>query len=91
MLRPLKQYGLATTIQRDLKTVSFLDITYDLQNNVYKPCRKANKKPVYKNKNSNHPASILKQLTKSTEKRLSETSSKDISDKSLKSYQDALC
>ena len=60
MLRPLKQYGLATTIQRDLKTVSFLDITYDLQNNVYKPCRKANKKPVYKNKNSNHPASILK-------------------------------
>ena len=34
MLRPLKQYGLATTMQRDLKTVSFLDITYDLQNNV---------------------------------------------------------
>ena len=43
------------------------------------------------NKNSNRPPSILKQLTRSIEKRLAETSSKDIFDKSLiKSYQNAL-
>ena len=61
------------------------------KNNVYKPYRKANGKPTYINKNSNHPPSILKHLTKSIEKRLSETSSsKDIFDKSLKVYQDAL-
>ena len=74
-----------------MKTVNFLDITFDLQSNVYKPYRKANDKPTYVNKSSNHPLSILKQLTESIEKRFSETaSSKDIFDKSLKLYQDAL-
>ena len=61
-----------------------------MQNNVYKPYRKANDKSSYINKDSNHPPSILKQLIKSIEKILSETSSnKDIFDKSLKLYQDA--
>ena len=74
-----------------MKTFNFLDITFDLQNNVYKPYRKANDKSTYINKNSNHPPSVLKHLTKYIEKRLSETlSSKDIFDKSLKLYQDTL-
>ena len=83
--------GLAITIECNLKTVNFLNITFDLQNNVYKPYRNANDKPTYMNKNSNHPPSMLKQLTKSIEWRLSETSSsKDIFDKSLKVYQGEL-
>ena len=91
IVKTFKQCGLGITIECNLKTLNFLDITFDLQNNVYKPYRKANDKPTYINKNSNHPPSILKQLTKSIEKRLSETSSsKDIFDKSLKLYQDAL-
>ena len=60
---------------------------------IYKPYIKANDKPTYTNKNSIkiHPPSILKHLTESIEKRLSETSSsKDIFNKSLKLYQDAL-
>ena len=91
IVNTFKQCGLAIAIKYNLKFVNFLDITLDLQNNVYKPYRKANDKPTYINKNSNHPASILKQLTKSIEERPSETSSsKDISDKSLKLYQNAL-
>ena len=91
IVRTFKQCGLAITIECNLKTVNFLDITFDLQNNVYKPYRKANDKPTYINKSSNHPPSILKQLTKSIEKRLSETSSsKDIFETFLKLYQDAL-
>ena len=91
IVKTFKQCGLAITIEFNLKTVNFLDITFDLQNNVYKTYRNANDKPTYINKNSNHPPSILKQLTKSIEKRLSETSSsKDIFDKSLKVHQDAL-
>ena len=83
--------GLAITIECNLKTVNFSNITFDLQNNVYKPYRNANDKPTYMNKNSNHPPSMLKQLTKSIEWRLSETSSsKDIFDKSLKVYQGEL-
>ena len=54
------------------KTVDFLDVTFDLDNNVYKPFRKENSKPTYINKHSNHPPSILKQLPKSLEKRISD-------------------
>ena len=91
ILKTFKQCRLAVTIECNLKPVNFLDITFDLQNNGYKPYRKANDKPTNINKSSNHPLSIFKQLTKSIEKRLSETSSsKDIFDKSLKLYQDAL-
>ena len=86
IVKTFKQCGLSIPIECNLKTVNFLDITFDLQN-VYKPYRKATDKPAYINKNSNHPSSILEQLTKSVEKRLSETSSsKDIFDKSLKAY-----
>ena len=79
------------TIQCHLKTVDFLHVTFDLDNNAYKPFRKENNKPIYINKHSNHPPSILKQLPKSIEKRISETSSnKDVFDKSIKPYKDAL-
>ena len=79
------------TIQCNLKTVDFLDVTFDLDNNAYKPFRKENNKPIYINKHSNHPPSIPKQLPKSIEKRISETSSnKDIFDESIKPYKNAL-
>ena len=76
-------------IQCNLKRGGFLDVTFDLENNVYRPFRKENNKPFYINKHSNHPPSILKQLPKSIEKQISETSSnKDIFDKSIKPYKD---
>ena len=56
---------LTVTIECNLKTVNSFDIIFDFENNVYKPYRKANDKPTYQNKNSNHPPSILKQLSKS--------------------------
>ena len=66
-------------------------MTFDLDNNAYKPFRKEKNKPTYIKKHSNHPPSILKQLPKSIEKRISETpSNKDIFDESIKSYKDAL-
>ena len=66
-------------------------MTFDLDNNAYQPFRQENYKPIYINKHSNHPPSILKQLPKSIEKRISETSSnKDIFDESIKPYKDAL-
>ena len=75
----------------NLKTIDFLDVTFDLDSNVYKPFRKENNKPIYINKHCNHPPSILKQLPKSIEKRISEASSnKSIFDESIKPYKDAL-
>ena len=82
---------MSITIQCNLKTVDFLDVTFDLDNNVYKPFGRENNKPIYINKHSNHPPSILKQLPKSLEKRISETSStKGIFDESIKPYKDAV-
>ena len=66
-------------------------MTFDLDNNAYKPFHKEYNKPLYINKHSNNSPSILKQLPKSIEKRISETSSnKDIFDESIKPYKDAL-
>ena len=89
IVKVFKGCGLSITIQCNLKTVDFLDVTFDLDNNAYKPFD--NNKPIDINKHSNHPPSILKQLPKSIEKRISENSSnKDIFDDSLKPYKDAL-
>ena len=66
-------------------------MTFDLDKNVYKIFRKENNKPIYINKHSNHSPSILKQLPKSIEKRVSTTSSnKDNFDESIKPYKNAL-
>ena len=72
-------------------SIDFEDMTFDLDNNVYKPFCKENNNPIYKIKHSNHPRSFLKQLPKSNEKRISETScNKDIFDESIKPYKEPL-
>ena len=82
---------LSITIQCNLKTVDLLDVTFDVDKNVYKPFRKEINKAIYINKHSKHPPRILQQLPKSIAKRISEMSSiKDIFDESLKPYKDAL-
>ena len=75
IVQVFKGCGLSITIQCNLKKENFLDVTFYLDNNVYKPFRKENNKPIYINKHSNHQPSILKQLPKSIENRISETSS----------------
>ena len=68
-----------------------IDVTFDLVNEIYKPYRKPNNKPHYINRHSNHPPNILKQLPKSIETRISETSSNiDVFNISIKTYNDAL-
>ena len=77
IVKVFKDCGLSITIECNLKTVDFLDVTFDLNNGTYKPYRKANNHPLYINKSSNHPPCILKQLPISIEKRLIETSSNE--------------
>ena len=62
-----KDCGLSITIKCNLKLVDFLDVTFNLVNEIYKPYRKPNNKPLYINKHSNHPPNILKQHPKSSE------------------------
>ena len=82
---------LSIVVDTNLKTVNFLDLTFDLDKNIYKPYRKPNNSPIYINKNSNHSPNILKQLPKSIAKRISETSSdEEIFNKSIKISSKAL-
>ena len=50
---------------------NFLDVTFDLNNGKFKPYRKPNDDPLYINRHSNHPPSIIKQLPASINKRIS--------------------
>ena len=58
----LEQFGLKITAEANLHVVNFLDVTFDLNNGKFKPYRKPNDDPLYINRHSNHPPSIIRQL-----------------------------
>ena len=83
--------GLRITIEADLTTVNFLDVTFDLKDNSYKPYKKPNDKPLYVHVKSNHPPNVLKEIPKSINNRLRKISSnKEAFDNAKDEYQKAL-
>ena len=62
IIKSFNQLGLRITIQTNLRTVNFIDVTFNLSNGKYYPYRKPNDKPLYINRLSNHPLPILGQL-----------------------------
>ena len=62
------------TIQANLRIVNFLEVQLNLDITTYEPYRKPDNIPVYFQKNSNNPTTILKQLPTSIEKRISDIS-----------------
>ena len=83
--------GLNITIQVNLKTVNFLDVTFNLLDGTYQPYHKPNETPIYININSNHPPNIIKQIPNTINKRINELSStKEVFEKSAPYYNDAL-
>ena len=86
-----QQFGLKTTAEAILHVVNFLDITFDLTSGKHKPNRKPNDHPLYIQKHSNHPPSILRQLPTSIYKRISTLSSdKETFQDAAPTYQTAL-
>jgi hypothetical protein len=55
VIEHFRKIGLKITIEVNLKTVNFLDITLDLTNETYKPYHKPNDNPLYIHASSNHP------------------------------------
>ena len=91
IIKAFNTYNLSITIEANIRIVNFLDTTFDLINNIYRPYRKPNDTPVYINKNSNHRPTFLRQLAKSVTERISETSSNEqIFKKSIPIYEEAL-
>ena len=75
VIKIFKEIVFKIEIKTNLKVVDFLDITFNLSSDTYKPYRKPNDNLLYVNTSSNHPPQIIKQLPTSTAKRLSKDSS----------------
>ena len=70
-----KNINFKIEIVTNLTEVDFLDVTFNLENNIYRPYKKPNDKLIYIDVSSNHPTQIKKQLTKIISDRLSRNSS----------------
>ena len=84
-------FGLNITVLTNQLQTNFLDLTLDLTNNTYKPYRKPNDTPLYINRLSNHPPSILKQIPSSIQQRINSLShNQQAFDTAAPIYNDAL-
>ena len=91
MCKIFQKNGFNITSNVNVKNVNFLDIQLDLQENTYRPYMKPNSTPIYVNRKSYHPGSVLENIPKSVNLRLSKiSSSKEIFDSACPPYQEAL-
>ena len=91
IIKTFKDIGFQIEILTMLKIVDFLDVTFNLSENSYKPYKKPNDKLLYINTESNHPPEILKHIPISINKRLNQNSSNEkIFNESKKEYETAL-
>ena len=62
LIELFKTFGLKITIETKKTVVDFLDTTLNLNDSSYMPYKKPLDTPQYVNSQSNHPASVLKQI-----------------------------
>ena len=91
IIKIFKDIGFGIDIETNSKVVDFLDITFNLNNGIYKPYKKPNDRLLYINKSSNHPPQIINQLPKIISDRLSRNSSnKEVFNTAKGEYEEAL-
>ena len=79
IIKIFKDVGFSIDIETNSKVVYFLDITFNLNNDIYKPYKKTNDTLLYINKSSNHPPETINQLPRIISDRLSRNpSNKDV-------------
>ena len=86
-----REVDLSITIKANLSVLDFLDVTLDLTKSEYRPYHKPNNQPIYVHKDSNHPASVIKQIPLTVQRRISDLSSnKEVFDREKAFFEDAL-
>ena len=86
-----KKHGLNIIVECNVRITDFLDVTFDLRNGKNYPCSKVNKKLLYIHKQSNHPPSIIKQISAIISKKISNIlCNKECFDKATPVYNNAL-
>ena len=71
IIKIFKDVGFSIDIENDTKVVEFLDITFNLNNGIYKRYKKANNTLLYVNKCSTHRSQIINQILRTIDERLS--------------------
>ena len=91
IIKVFQDHDLKITIDMGINNVDFLDVSFDLHNDTYKPYMKPNNEPVYIHRKSNHPPSIVKQIPTMIGKRLSELSKNEqVFEEARPKYEEAL-
>ena len=72
-----KSNGLDVIIECNMKTVNYLDVTFNFNDGTERPYQKPHNIIQYIHVESNHPPNIIKQIPKTIEKRLSQLSSNE--------------
>ena len=75
MTREFKRQGLNISISANLKICNFLDVTLNLTDGSYYPCRKPNNETLNIDTNSNHPPTVIKHVSAAIGRRISDISS----------------
>ena len=74
-----------------MQQVDFLDVTLNLQTDTFKPYKKPNSKTTYVHAESNPPATILKNIRQSVNRRINELSCRqEVFDQAKTDYNNAL-
>ena len=90
-IQTFNDFGLKITAQANQQLTNFLDLTLNLTDSTYKPYRKPNDKPLFINRSSNHPPSIIRQLPLSINRCINTLScDKQAFDSTAPLYNDAL-
>ena len=76
-IKVFKDYNLDITIQSGMVKVHFLDVTLDIEKEIFKPYRKPGDKPLYVNSLSKHPPMVLSNIPLGINKRLCGISSNE--------------
>ena len=86
-----QECGLRITVEANKKVVNYLDVTFDLNSQSYKPYMKPGNMPRYVNIQSNHPKAVLRAIPESVNNRLSAISANEESfNDAVAPYQKAL-
>ena len=72
LIKMFQRNGLPITAKTNLNVAVFFSVNFDLIQDVYRPYKKSNEDPLYIDRNSNHPLTVIKQITKAQSKRISD-------------------
>ena len=75
IIKIFEDVGFSINIETNSKVVDFIDITFNLNDGIYKPYKKPNQALLYINKSSDHPPQLINQLPRIISDRLSRNSS----------------